>query len=269
METSIMPLIARDARLEDYAAFRRFFGELRVPDAIPETSVYEARIRPNAFFLWEAERPVAYAYWQSLGDVARVIHVVVDPSFQGRGIGSHLMREIATRARASGCSRWELNVKPDNVPALRLYEGFGLIRIARSLVMQIGWRDVDRLPADPEARAALVAASDDPRVEAAFGFARGQVAALRSGGRVILAVRRGEALVAFSAFDPSIPGGMPFVAPSPGLLRALLEAMRHHARPDLPFVRFVAQNESVVGAATAAGANGVLDVVRMAGPIVT
>jgi hypothetical protein len=73
-----MNLLARDARAKDYDAFARLFPHLHPPDdpmPIPTMDQFDASIRPHAFLLWEGARPVAYALWRRLDDVARVYHV--------------------------------------------------------------------------------------------------------------------------------------------------------------------------------------------------
>jgi GNAT superfamily N-acetyltransferase len=263
----VIRLFAQDARTEDYGAFARLFPELRVPDPTPTAEQFETRIRPHAFLLWEGHRPVAYAFWHRLAEVARVSHVVVDPADRGRGVGGALMRELSARARAAGCTVWELNVKPDNAPAIRLYTRYGMLAVARSAAVQIAWRDVARLPAEGGVEAFPVAPGDDAGAEAAMSLPRGQIAALRAEGRVLIGLRRDEATVAFAAFDPGFPGARPFVAPGAGAARALLEAMRGHARDERPFVRIVVDEGAVLEACEKIGGERVLEMLRMAGPI--
>ncbi|MGO8996146.1 MAG: GNAT family N-acetyltransferase [Polyangiaceae bacterium] len=266
-----MTLVARDARAEDYPAFARLFLELKVPDPTPSAEQFDARIRPSTFFLFEGERPIAYSFWQALGEVARVIHVVVDPTAQGRGVGRALLREVGTRGMRAGCSRWTLHVKPDNVPARRLYERCGMRVVARSRSMEIAWSEVERLPlgeSEGETEAFHVRPEEEAQVEGAAGLLAGQIGALRKGGGwVFLGLRRGDEIVAFAAFDPSFPGAMPFVAPRPWLTRRLLEAMRPHALAKHAGVRFPAMNDEVWGAAEGAGARVILETLRMEGPI--
>lgn len=265
-----MLLTSRDAVPADYPVFARLFQELRVPDPTPTVARFEAHIRPHAFFLCEEDRPVAYAYWVPLGDMARVFHVVVDPASQSAGVGRALMREIAARGKAAGCTGWMLHVKPDNVPALRLYERSGLRVVARSTWMQIAWEDVWRLPSGDPVWAALVTPEDDARVEAAFSLPRGNVASLREGnGNALLLLQDAEGQVlGFAAFDPAFPGANPFRVRRATLARALLEAMRPHALPEHPSVRLaVEEDEALVSAVRDAGGETLMATLRMAGPL--
>ena len=48
--------------------------------------------------------------------------IVVDDSWQGRGLGSLLARELAARARGLGIRQFTATMSSDNLPALRLME---------------------------------------------------------------------------------------------------------------------------------------------------
>jgi hypothetical protein len=227
--------------------------------------------REKTFFLRHDGAPVAYAFWQALDGMARIVHVVVDPGVRHRGLGNAIMGELAARARRAGCSRWMLNVKPDNVPALRLYRSWGMQVVTRAVGMQISWSDVEkvsRIEERDEATAFLVAPEDEARVELATGLVAGQIEALRKGGGwVFVGLRRGDDAVAFAAFDPTFPGASPFAARTPGTARALLEAMKPHAKPEHDYVRFTTSEDTVEIAAKAAGAEVVLEMLRMEGEI--
>jgi ribosomal protein S18 acetylase RimI-like enzyme len=269
-----MTLSVRNAEPDDYATFARLFLELRVPDPSPKWEAYDAKIRATTFFLCEDGSPVAYAFWLPMRDVARVCHVVVDVAEQGRGVGGALMRELGARGRRAGCTRWLLNVKPDNAVARRLYERHGMSVSARSRSHEIAWRDVDRLPFEQAIDTFVVAPDDEARVEGAVSvFAPasvfdGKIASLRSGGdRVLLGARSAGEVVGFAAFDPSFPGAMPFEARRPTIARALLEAMRPYALAEHAAVRIGSTNDEIWAVAEAAGAKIMLDTLRMEGPI--
>jgi ribosomal protein S18 acetylase RimI-like enzyme len=260
-------VIVRDALPEDYPVFARLFLELKVPDPTPSPEIFAARIVPAAFVLCDGGAPIAYAWWNPFGKVARVTHVVVDPSARGRGIGRALMTELGARAIAAGCSSWTLYVKPDNAPAIRLYEWSGMRVAARATAMKIRWADVAGLEGDA-ADVRVATAADDAGIDAAFDLPPGQVALFRAQGRVILcAGERGE-VVAYAAFDPAFPGAMPFRVKRPGLVLPLLDAMHAHARPEHDHVRMTAEDgDAVTLALRQAGGEVVLEILRMAGPI--
>jgi GNAT superfamily N-acetyltransferase len=264
-----MALDARDARSDDYDAFVRLFLELGVPDPTPSRKAWDRHVRAHTFFVWEGGAPVGYVFWQKIETLARLMHVVVGPEARGRGVGGALMREMAARAKAAGCARWTLNVRPDNVPALRLYERHGMHRGQPWWSMEIAWDDVARLPAgDVETESFVVVPDEDARVEEAAGVPAGILGTLRAaGGRVFLGVRRAGAVVGLAAFDPSFPGAMPFVAREPWIARRVLEAMRPHARPGDERVRFAAESEATRDASVAAGARVMVSIVKMDGAI--
>ena len=55
------------------------------------------------------------------------IHTIgVDPAYQGRGIGRRLVSEMLELASGSVVF---LEVRTDNVPAIRLYESFGFVNV--------------------------------------------------------------------------------------------------------------------------------------------
>jgi GNAT superfamily N-acetyltransferase len=264
-------LAARDAKREDYAAFVRLFLELRVPDPTPAWEAWDEKIAPHTFFLWDGGVPVAYVFWQKIGELARVMHVVVAPEARGRGLGRELMRETAARAKRAGCTRWMLNVRPDNVPALRLYEAFGLRRGESWWSLYIEWADVAKLPdgaGEGATEAFVVTPEEDAGVEREAKLPAGQIGVLRAGGgRVLIGLRQGEAILGFAAFDPSFPGAWPFLAQEAWVVRRLLEAMRPHALEGKTNVRFGAHVEKVRDAAIAAGAVVAVAIVKMEGEV--
>jgi ribosomal-protein-alanine N-acetyltransferase len=73
---------------------------------------------------------VGYAGIARLGRVRPFeyeIHTIgVDPEYQGRGIGRRLVSQILELASGSVVF---LEVRTDNVPAIRLYESFGFVNI--------------------------------------------------------------------------------------------------------------------------------------------
>jgi ribosomal protein S18 acetylase RimI-like enzyme len=62
---------------------------------------------------------------------ARVYSVAVSASHRGRGIARRLMDQAECEARARACLRIRLEVRTDNVPAIKLYErlGFKAVRM--------------------------------------------------------------------------------------------------------------------------------------------
>lgn len=56
---------------------------------------------------------------------ARVYSLAVSQAARGMGIGSKMMANAEREARRRGCVRMRLEVRMDNIPAIRLYERLG------------------------------------------------------------------------------------------------------------------------------------------------
>ncbi len=255
--------ITRPAGPEHYEAFVRLVPELGVPDPIPDRARWEAEIRSDMLFLEHDGAPVGYAWGKAFGDTGRVMHVVVDPAWRGRGVGGALMAAIAERLRAAGCRRWALNVKIDNVPAIRLYESLGMRRAYRSAALWLPWEGVAALPREAEGSGSTVTAravepAEEAALEAAFALLPGRLADLRARGRVLVRLVDvacpDEARVGLAAFDTEFPGAFPFAVARPALAAPLLEALRRHARPGDARIHLLAdRDDALVAALRAAG----------------
>jgi len=67
---------------------------------------------PGTFFLWE---------------------VGVAPSYQRRGIGGILVREVENEVRKKGLTRIELTIDPVNIPSQKLFEKMGYKNISEKV----------------------------------------------------------------------------------------------------------------------------------------
>ncbi len=56
---------------------------------------------------------------------ARVYSLAVSEAARGMGIGRRMMARAEREARLRGCDRMRLEVRMDNIPAIRLYESLG------------------------------------------------------------------------------------------------------------------------------------------------
>jgi ribosomal protein S18 acetylase RimI-like enzyme len=88
----------------------------------------QAWSHPECFLVAEyGGQIVGYATY-SLDDETKIGHVLnnaVDPSYQGRGIGSALHREALRRIIDAGMEGIQVGTGIDNVPARRMYEKHG------------------------------------------------------------------------------------------------------------------------------------------------
>ncbi|WP_437312133.1 GNAT family N-acetyltransferase [Sorangium sp. So ce388] len=233
-------LVARRAVPDDYEHFARLFVELDTGNPVLPRDRWEGAMARDTLFLEEARgaargEVVAYAYVQPLRGIGYVRHVVVAPPHRGRGVGGAVMQAIAAHLRGRGCTRWCLNVKPDNTAAVRLYRSVGMEHAYTMTTFQLAWDAVARLPRPSRPVVARPAQpSDDAALEAAFALLPGQVAEARGrGGLVLLCLVDPTAPDApplgFANFDAFLPGAFPFRVAAPGLAAPLLDALRPHA----------------------------------------
>jgi ribosomal-protein-alanine N-acetyltransferase len=97
---------------------------------------------------------VGYAgIWAGMPD-SEVMTIGVDESFQRQGIGARLFECLIDAARSFGSRRLLLEVRVDNVPALKLYEKYGFTKMGiRKHYYQP--EDVDALSLELDLRAGV------------------------------------------------------------------------------------------------------------------
>jgi GNAT superfamily N-acetyltransferase len=243
---------SRGAVPGDYDLFARLVLELATGDPVPEAGRWQETLMPTTLFFEEEGQVVAYAWATTLADVGYVRHVVVDPAHRGHGHGRVVMDTLAEHFRRAGCTRWVLNVKPDNLPAIRLYRSVGMRDVYLSTALRLEWSVVDRLPRPARAVTGRPAdPAEDDALEAAFRLPKSTLATSRSyAGRVIVRLvdpaAADEARVGVASFDVEFPGAFPFRVADPTLGRSLLEAMRPHALPKHSNVGVVVEDDAAL-----------------------
>ena len=262
----------RPATATDYEAFVRFFPELAVDDPILEERRFIAELVPTTVVAEDQSGTVVgYAYFQIMGDVAYVRHIVTAPETRRRGVGRGLMEVIADRARSEHCTTWCLNVKPQNTAAVALYERMGMDRAFESRALKIAWSKVENQGTRPDALIAtrIIAPEDDRRVELAMQLVVGQLATARAtGDRVLLMLEEANEVVGAAIFHPHFPGAYPFRVARPELAVPLLLAIRPHARNTDTLVNLMVEGQpNVAETLVAAGAIVHLEVVHMKGSL--
>jgi ribosomal-protein-alanine N-acetyltransferase len=70
-------------------------------------------------------RVAAFCSCWVVGDELHVNTIAVDAALRRQGLGNALMRHVLDELTREGVSRATLEVRPSNVPALRLYERLG------------------------------------------------------------------------------------------------------------------------------------------------
>jgi len=271
---ALATLPTRPAEPADYPHFARLFPELGVDDPIPPPDRWAEVFAPQILFFEHGGEVIAYTYFQVLQGVGYVRHVVVDPRRRGQGVGRAVMDAIAARFRAAGCSRWCLNVKPTNEPAIRLYRAVGMAPEYTSTAFRFGWDLLDRLPrGDRAVIARPVAPAEDAALEAAFHLPAGQIASARARPDVVLLrladpAAPEDARVGFASYDPKFPGAFPFRVGHPTLAAPLLEAIRRHELPGAPHMQLVVENDDALAELLVqAGATVRLRALHMAGDL--
>lgn len=260
----------RSAELRDHPAFVRLFAELGTDDTALSADRFAAEMMPSTIVATDAaDAVVGYAYAQWMNGVAYVRGVVTDKEARGQGVALAMMREIASRARAQGCTSWCLNVKPDNHAALALYAKLGLRRAFDSTAMRLPWSAV---PADVASSvvARRVEPTEDQRVEEALGLVRGQMSAARAtADRVILMLEGSSSEVLGGAvFHPHYPGAYPFAPSTAEHTSALLQAIRPYASPDDAHINLMIEGlPTVVQELSRLGAAVRLHVQHLRGPL--
>lgn len=260
----------REAIRSDHADFVRYFAELRTSDRPAIFERWVADLMPHTFFLEEEGRKVGYAFVEVFGDLGYIRHVVVDPSARGRGVGRALMNVIAGRLRQARCKRWELNVKPDNVPAMRLYESVGMRTQHASNVVRIDWTDALRMPCVATLAGRDVDPAEDDDIERDLQLPDGKLLRLRemTGQLLVQLVDAHGKRFGFARFDPEFPGAFPFRVTSPRYAGDLLRALHAHRSPHLEWVQLVIEDGAdTTQVLLAAGARTVFDILHLGGDI--
>ena len=247
-------LSIRPATAVDYDHFVRLFPELGVDDPVPTESHWRASQQAKTLIVEHESHPIGYGFAEALNDVGYVRQIVVDPAYRRQRVGRTLMDALADRLRLAGCTTWRLNVKIDNIPAQRLYEMLGLKVAYRSTVLRMPWSAVERLPVtDQTFEVHTIQPADDAVLEAMFDVTQGQLAGHRAReGQVLLRIAAYNAPVdralGLASFAPSFPGASPFKVAETAVTRALLQAIREHARAGDAEVNLVIENDDATAA---------------------
>src|SRR5215813_191806 len=242
-------LSIRPATAVDYDHFVRLFPELGVDDPVPTESHWRASQQAKTLIVEHESHPIGYGFAEALNDVGYVRQIVVDPAYRRQRVGRELMDALADRLRLAGCTTWRLNVKIDNIPAQRLYEMLGLKVAYRSTVLRMPWSAVEMLPVtDQPFEIHTIQPADDAVLEATFDVTPGQLAAHRAReGQVLLRIGARNAPVdralGLASFAPSFPGAFPFKVLDTAAARALLQAIRQHARAGDAEINLVIEND--------------------------
>lgn len=87
------------------------------PGAVYQIIIYKKQAA-GRFYTWENENEI------------RVIDITLLPAFRGKGIGTHLLKELIEKSNAFQ-KKISLHVEPDN-PALKLYSRLGFVYVKKN-----------------------------------------------------------------------------------------------------------------------------------------
>lgn len=261
----------RPATADDYPAYAALFRELGVDDPTPGAERFAADLVARTLIYERDGAAIGYVCYNNLAGRGYIQNLVVAPGARGGRIGEALMIAAAGALRAWGVTgEWNLNVKIDNAPAIRLYERLGLRAVYPMIVLRVAWASLDRLPVDATpVTVAPVSDHDIDELERALGLLAGRLRVARSRpGRTTLQLRDGQGTPAgVACLDPAL-GAFPFAVVRPGLAAPLLRGLAPHARPGEPALSVVIEHDDALASALiAAGAEVRLRLVHYAGPL--
>ncbi len=241
-----MKVTVRQATAEDHLLYLRLLPELRVDDPPPDTAKWAGELAANTLIAERGGESVGACTFVRLEGNGHVRALMVDPKARRFGVGRTLLVAVAEKLRAGGCSKWTLNVKPENTAAISLYVALGFRRDFSAVALRLAWPLVEQLPFSKPVQSRRVTPADDQAIEQLFSLSPGQLAGLRRSNRILLTLVDEAGVAALSAYDPTYPGAFPFRVKEPGLARALLEAMRPHALPGAEWTGVVVENDDAL-----------------------
>ena len=156
-----MSVGVRPARPNDVATILRFVRELaafeREPDAVAATeamlaeALFGARPAAEAVIALADGAPVGFALFFhnfSTWEGRRGLYLedlYVTPAVRGRGVGTALLRHLATLAVERGCARFEWSVLDWNEAAIAFYRSMGSVGMAEWTVQRVSGEALLRL----------------------------------------------------------------------------------------------------------------------------
>lgn len=122
----------RDA-VDSVAREQRYLAFLQAPP-LEDCRAYVLDMRRRGFPQYAAIHDERLVGWCDIAPVERPVHahcgtlgIGVIAAFRGRGIGTRLVAATLERARATGLTRIQLDVRERNAPAIALYEKLGFV----------------------------------------------------------------------------------------------------------------------------------------------
>ncbi|AKG38805.1 hypothetical protein MA03_05320 [Infirmifilum uzonense] len=128
---NILDITIREARPEDLFYIVELEEKTFGPDAFGFNHVFYLFEKCRDYFLIADYKGLLVGYIVSCRESEEELHVhsiAVVEWFRGKGVGRRLMEETINLARQRGLRRIRLEVKTENVAAIKLYEKLGFVR---------------------------------------------------------------------------------------------------------------------------------------------
>ena len=132
-----MTVTIRKIEESDYLVLISLFKEFALFEKLPEkmTNSVEQMLREKEYFtgfvaLNDADEIVGYAtyffgYYTWIGKSLYMDDLYVRPNFRGAGVGTKLINEVITFAKAENCKKLRWQVSEWNQPAIDFYKSLG------------------------------------------------------------------------------------------------------------------------------------------------
>lgn len=222
-----MPLRIRPARPEDYPCFVRWFPMLESGDRTPTLQEWTRALVPETIIAELNGAPAGYCRAQVFGLDGYVRHLVVEPALRRSGAGRAMLERVRASMRVEGCARWRINVKPDNVAAVRLYSSLGMKTAHACASIRFEWALLDALP-QPSGSLSIVEPDAEQRraLESTYGLPMGQLATADVRDDAHVRAVQGADLQGVALFDAALPGAFPFRTESVDAAMTLLHGLQ-------------------------------------------
>ena len=119
------PVLIREMKRSDLGWAHDLDCRLFSDAAWQKEDMQEAFLPGRRFFVEEGKKLKGWAGMDASGAFAHILSIDVEPSFQGKGLGSSLLSSLLSSAKGMGKKKCILEVSCDNEKALGLYKKFG------------------------------------------------------------------------------------------------------------------------------------------------
>ncbi|MGV8948057.1 MAG: GNAT family N-acetyltransferase [Candidatus Paracaedibacter sp.] len=127
---SLIPLTTRDGKILEYIHATCF------PDAWGQAT-FDVLLKETSTCGWLAmsfeEEPVGLILTRVLDREAEILTFAVIPTFQNRGVGRYVLKELLLFLTSVGCEKIFLEVAMDNEAAIALYASLGFTTVGTRL----------------------------------------------------------------------------------------------------------------------------------------